>query len=303
MRTRIIRVGAAVASAALLVCANAGAQARQGRGAAGAGTAAAAKPPAPPVLYLSPAGVRQVQRALQAAGEKPGTVDGVWGDATAKALASFQAKKGIDPSGHIDVMTLGALGLGSLLTGDLPADSASQPLSADAMKSPGTELYVSPVFVRQVQVALQKKGAVPGNILGVWHDGSTQAALKFEKANGLPANGTFNLGLVHALDLDSKLVTPEAPARVPMLTDVQAPYGGSPIYVTEAGVRAIQQALKDKGQDIEVDGHWTPKIPAALKQFQQAQHLAPTGTLNLRTLRALGFAQPIPNLAEASAKS
>lgn len=300
MTNRIISMGAAVASAALLMCAPAGAQGRRAAGARPQKPAAAA--PRQPALYLSPAAVRQVQQALQAAGEKPGNVDGVWGDATSKALASYQSKKHIDPSGHLDVMTLAALGLSSLLSGEMPA-AASQPLSAEAMKTQGVELYVSPAFVRQVQMAMEKKGAVPGNILGVWHTGSSQAALKFEKANGLDASGNLSLQLIHALGLDAKLTSPGAPADVQMLTAYQAPYGGSPIYLTTSGVRAIQKALNDRGdqKDVPEDGHWTDKTTAALKAFQQAQHLAPTGTLTLRTLRALGFEPPIPELAKESA--
>jgi peptidoglycan hydrolase-like protein with peptidoglycan-binding domain len=305
MTNRIISVGAAVASAACLICTPAVAQNR--RAAAGAKSQKpAAAAPRQPALYLSPAAVRQLQRALQAAGEKPGNVDGVWGDATSKALASYQSKKHIDPSGHPDVMTLAALGLSSLLNADAPAAAASQPLSAEAMKTPGVELYVSPAFVRQVQLTMQKKGAVPGNILGVWHNGSTQAALKFEKANGLDASGNLSLQLIHALGLSTKLTSPGPPADVQMLTDYQAPFAGSPIYLATTGVRAIQKALNDEGDqaDVPEDGHWTEKTTAALKAFQKAHQLAPTGTLTLRTLRALGFEPPIPELArESAAKS
>src|SRR5690348_254546 len=100
MSNRIIRAAAAaIAAAGLLAGAPAGAQGQRpnqrGSGRPN-GAAATARPPAP-VLYLSPAGVRAVQRALQAAGEKPGRVDGVWDDGSTKALASYQGKKGIDP--------------------------------------------------------------------------------------------------------------------------------------------------------------------------------------------------------------
>lgn len=304
MSKRIIRGAvAAIAAAGLLAGAPAGAQGRRPnqRGAGGPNATAGARPPAP-VLYLSPSAVREVQRALQAAGEKPGRVDGVWNDASTKALASYQEKKGIDPSGHIDVMTIGALGLNGLLNGGLPASSASQLLSAEAMKTPGVELYLSPAVVRDVQIALEKKGDIPGNILGVWREGGTQAVTKFEKANGLDATGLVSLQLLHALDLDQKLATPAAPARVPMLTDSQAPYGGSPIYLTPASIRAVQAALNAKGmKDLTADGHWNTQTIDAIRKFQEAQHLSPTGTLNLRTLRALGFEQPMQNLAQPPA--
>ena len=41
------------------------------------------------------------------------------------------------------------------------------------------------------------------------------------------------------------------------------------------------------------DGKWSDADAGALKKFQEAQKLEPTGSLNLRTLRALGFANPL----------
>jgi hypothetical protein len=54
-------------------------------------------------------------------------------------------------------------------------------------------------------------------------------------------------------------------------------------------VRSVQQALKDKGFDTgAVDGHMGPATEGALRKFQQAQGLTPSGSLDEQTLGALG---------------
>ena len=45
-----------------------------------------------------------------------------------------------------------------------------------------------------------------------------------------------------------------------------------------------------------MDGKWTDQQAQSLKKFQEAQKLEPTGSVNLRTLRALGFNRPLAEL-------
>lgn len=57
-------------------------------------------------------------------------------------------------------------------------------------------------------------------------------------------------------------------------------------------VRSAQQALKQKGFDVRsIDGQMGPNTESALRSFQQSQGLAQTGTLDQRTLSALGVNQ------------
>ena len=54
--------------------------------------------------------------------------------------------------------------------------------------------------------------------------------------------------------------------------------------------KAVQQALKDKGNDPgEVDGKMGPKTQAALKAFQKAQGMTASGRVDARTAQALGL--------------
>ncbi|HVB37069.1 MAG TPA: peptidoglycan-binding domain-containing protein [Vicinamibacterales bacterium] len=302
-----LRLGLAIAIPAAVLLVTAPARAGQNR--RGAPPPAAAQPAAEAVtVYLSPAAVRQVQLALKAAGFAPDRTDGLWGDGTAKALKQFQDKKGLDLSGHANLMTLTALGLSPLLDGEAAAQ-AGEPLSKEAIAAGGTPLYISPASVRKIQIGLQQKAlqakstTIPGNILGVWHAGSEKAASEFQKTQGLAETGTPDLEAIHALGLDAMLSHP-SPENVLMLTDDQAPFAGAEVQVGPALVQVIQQALEKRGaQPGAADGRWTKDTAEAVRRFQQAQGLTVTGNLNLETLRALGFSHPLPDLAQARPQS
>jgi peptidoglycan hydrolase-like protein with peptidoglycan-binding domain len=64
----------------------------------------------------------------------------------------------------------------------------------------------------------------------------------------------------------------------------------APYSTSDAGlVRSVQQALRDRGFDAgHVDGHWDNRTETALRRFQQANGLRPTGRLDERTASALG---------------
>jgi len=58
---------------------------------------------------------------------------------------------------------------------------------------------------------------------------------------------------------------------------------------TSPTVRMAQQALNDRGYNAgAIDGVWGPGTADAVRRFQQAQGLAPTGALDSQTLSALG---------------
>ncbi len=69
-------------------------------------------------VYFSPTAVRQIQQQLNEAGYAPGNVDGAWGPETADALANFQRDQGLDPTGTLTFETVGALGLGDLISAE-----------------------------------------------------------------------------------------------------------------------------------------------------------------------------------------
>jgi peptidoglycan hydrolase-like protein with peptidoglycan-binding domain len=60
------------------------------------------------------------------------------------------------------------------------------------------------------------------------------------------------------------------------------------LFVDGDTVREVQQTLRDRGFRVGVDGIMGPRTQAALRHFQKAENLEPTGQLNRQTLVALG---------------
>jgi peptidoglycan hydrolase-like protein with peptidoglycan-binding domain len=65
-------------------------------------------------------------------------------------------------------------------------------------------------------------------------------------------------------------------------------FAADALYVDSGTVREVQQVLRDRGFRVGVDGIMGPRTQAALRQFQKAENLDPTGRLNRQTLVALG---------------
>lgn len=81
-----------------------------------------------------------------------------------------------------------------------------------------------------------------------------------------------------------------AQAQDQILTQEQAQQQGAPLYVSPSVVRRIEQALNDQGYDAgEIDGNWDTQSQTALRNYQQAVGLEPTGQLNGRTISSLGI--------------
>jgi peptidoglycan hydrolase-like protein with peptidoglycan-binding domain len=274
--------------------------------AAAPGNQSTAKPAEPPPtpgtpLYVSPGIVLLIQQKLLAMGLPVPTVSGAWGDNTAAAVAQFQRKQGLDPGGDLDELTLTALGMPEVLRGEVPAGGDAT-VSASAAAAGGAPLSASPRLTRVIQHQLTQAGFPTHNVLGIWLTAIDSAPRNFQRAKGLEVTNTLDLQLIHALGLLDSLTSPK-PGKLPsdniaqVLTDQTQLMTGAPITVSPTGVRQVQTALAQRGhKDVVADGKWSDKTAAALKAFQEAQKLAPTGALNLRTLRALGFDNPLADL-------
>ena len=82
--------------------------------------------------------VRAVQSRLQALGFSPGTVDGVYGDATAAAVRAFQQHLGLEVDGVVGPRTVAALGAAKA-NGNGHASSVGKRALAEAVKHIGAK--------------------------------------------------------------------------------------------------------------------------------------------------------------------
>jgi hypothetical protein len=281
-----------------------GAQANQSAGAPTNQTGAKPAEPAPIAgapLYISPGIALLVQEKLLAMGYPVPTLSGAWGDNSAAALAQYQRKQGLDPGGDLDELTLTALGMPEVLRGEVPA-GGDRPVSAAAAATGGAPVSASPRLTRVIQNKLTQAGYPTHNVFGIWIRDIDSAARNYQKAKGLDITNSLDLQLIHSLGvLDSLLAPP--PGKLPgdsvvqILSEQTLLLTGAPLSVSAYGIRQVQTALVQRGhKELAVDGKWSDAMGAALKKFQDGQKLETTGLLNLRTLRALGFNNPLAEL-------
>jgi hypothetical protein len=116
----------------------------------------------------------------------------------------------------------------------------------------------------------------------------------------------LDLQLIHSLGVLDSLTAPQkgklpSDNVVQILSPQTVLLTGAPISLSAFGIRQVQNALVQRGhKDVAVDGKWSDALAAALKKFQESQKLEVTGLLNLRTLRALGFNNPLAELDQPS---
>jgi peptidoglycan hydrolase-like protein with peptidoglycan-binding domain len=252
-------------------------------------------------IYISPGIVQMIQQRLLAMGLPVPTTSGAWGDHSAAALAQFQKKQGLDPGGDLDELTLAALGLSQVLAGEVPP-GGDAPVSASAAASGGAPLAASPRLTRVVQNKLTEAGFPTHNLFGIWIRDIDNAPRNFQKAKSLDITNSFDLQILHALGLIDSLIDPK-PGKLPtdsvaqILSNSAVLMTGAPLSLSAFGIRQVQSALQQRGfKEITPDGKWSDNVSAAVKKFQESQKFEPTGSLNLRTLRALGFTNPLPQL-------
>jgi hypothetical protein len=252
-------------------------------------------------LYISPGIVKMIQQKLLAMGYPMPTVSGAWGDNSAAGLAQYQRKQGLDPGGDLDELTLTALGFAQVLTGEVP-EGGDAPVSASAAASGGAPLAASPRLTRIIQNKMTEAGFPTHNVFGIWIRDIDNAPRNFQKAKGLDITNSLDLQLIHALGVTDSLTSPK-PGKLPtdniaqILSEAALLMTGTPLSISAHGIRQIQTALQQRGfKEAAVDGKWTEATSGALKKFQEAQKLEATGTPNLRSLRALGFNNPIAEL-------
>ena len=135
-------------------------------------------------------------------------------------------------------------------------------------------------YTTTLQTSLRDAGYYDGEVDGIYGPATVAAVETLQEAHGLPSTGTVDRATAAALqdDLDAQ--------------------GGAVAQQELTATAAVQQTLKLAGfWDGPVDGMWTPALTEALKDFQTALGVEPTGTVDAATLAALEKA-----IAEAQAE-
>jgi peptidoglycan hydrolase-like protein with peptidoglycan-binding domain len=132
-----------------------------------------------------------------------------------------------------------------------------------------------------LQTDLQLIGLYKGPIDGIYGPQTVDAVMQLQTESGLPPTGLVDQAT--ALALDKKLAAAGVQATQQALTQTAA----------------LQTVLKLTGQWTgPVDGTWTPELTDALKTFQSALGVQPTGAVDAATLAA--FEQALAELQIAA---
>jgi len=128
--------------------------------------------------------------------------------------------------------------------------------------------------VRDYTTALQKDlktaGFYKGDVDGVYGPDTVKAVEELQKDAGLPVTGLVDRATSAALD------------------QAVADKTGSAAAQDAIEATAVQTTLKLAGYWTgPIDGQWTPELTAALKEFQKALGVKPTGVVDAATLGAL----------------
>ena len=161
--------------------------------------------------------------------------------------------------------------------------------------------------VTSLQKKLQAAGYFDGPVTGYYGSLTQSAVMKFQKAQGLTANGIADLETLKALESGSKASAPEQPAApqkvvtddpvVSPRPDVTLKRGNSSSQVT-----SLQKKLQAAGYfDGPLTGYYGSLTQAAVMKFQKAHGLTPNGIADLETLNALESGSKPASLSKPAA--
>ena len=221
-------------------------------------TSATTAPP-PTTTTLVPAAT--ITRVKQAEAELATTSSGIT-DATplAQATAAYNSA-----AFALEIAWLKLLSDGGCLTDDQQAQAVAQVAE----------------YTTALQTGLQQAGYYKGPVDGIYGPQTVEAVKQLQNESGLPPTGLVDQAT--ALALDRKLAAVSAQAATQSLTQTSA----------------VQTVLKLTGYWTgPIDGTWTPELTDALKQFQTALGVPPSGSIDAATLAA--FEQALAKLRTAA---
>ena len=203
-----------------------------------------------------------------------GKADGVYGSAVQSAVASFQKANGLVPDGVVGPETAAKMNksVGS------KTGTASKVVAPVSKKISPNDSGVS---VKQLQQALKKLGLLIGSLDDVYGKTVQAAVSKFQKANGLVADGIVGQDTAAKLNKQAKTTVAEGETVPKVVPPVSKSIGPND---TGGSVEKLQTALKKLGlYKGPVDGIYGKDVVAAVSKFQKANGSVADGVVGTST--------------------
>ncbi len=239
--------------------------------------------------------VKTLQQKLVNAGiTVTGGVDGIYGQATSRAIKDFQTSKGLSPSGAMNPATAAALGG---VSGEAP-QAASQPAAATPAPATNTgstggsmvglKIGARSDLVKQLQRTIMAAGfTVVGGADGIFGALTGNAVKSFQNANGIEATGVVDDATARVLATIS--IGPTTGGTTQHDPAVTNPYTGLKYGSIGADVKSLQNALIAAGVSVRggADGVYGPATEAAVKQYQGQAGIGESGQVDEATANRL----------------
>jgi peptidoglycan hydrolase-like protein with peptidoglycan-binding domain len=233
--------------------------------------------------------VTELQTRLSNQGYYDGPITGYYGPLTQEAVIRFQQERGLTADGIAGERTLSAL------EGSNQATTTSGVLKLGATGN----------AVSTLQNSLQAAGFYDGPTTGYFGSSTENAVIRFQRANGLTADGIAGSNTQEALrSYSSTTATTFYPAQSynnPSPPSVSS--SSSSLRRGDSGdaVTNLQTRLKAAGYfDGPITGYFGSLTETAVIRFQQAKGLPADGVVGSTTLAALPGARSNPSRTVAN---
>ena len=247
--------------------------------------------------------VTQLQNRLMELGYYTCTADGVYNNDEILAVKEFQKKNGLTADGIAGLATQQAL----YSAAAVPAYTAA-PIAVAASPTPYVIFTPAPVLqtlktgssgelVSALQTRLKTLGYYTGAVDGNYGFSTAQAVIRFQKANGLTADGVAGTKTLNKLYVSGSVVSAATPVptQAPASSGSTASINATLLRSGDTGtaVKAMQQRLVQLGYLTAADGIYGPRTYNAVVAFQKANGLTADGVAGSMTLNRLNSSSAV----------
>ena len=258
--------------------------------------------------------VTRLQNRLMELGYYTCVADGVYNSDEIAAVKEFQRKNGLTVDGVAGLATQQALYAASAV----PAFTAAPVVSVSPTPIVVGTAYPtqqtlkngsSGELVSALQTKLKELGYYTGTVDGEYGSATAEAVKKFQKNNGLTADGvagneTLTKLYVSGTAVSAATVTPK-PTATPKPSATATPTAAATTVVTinakllqrgdtGSAVKTLQQRLVQLGYLSAADGIYGPKTVNAVAAFQRNNGLTADGVAGTMTLNKLSSSSAVP---------
>ncbi|MBD3882530.1 peptidoglycan-binding protein [Phormidium tenue FACHB-886] len=244
-------------------------------------------------LQLNDSGdaVVELQRRLTNLGYYDGEITGFLGSQTKEAIVQFQQEMGLTADGIVGAATEAALQEPSSQAEPQAAGESAEPRAVVRVGDSGEQ-------IAELQRRLTDLGYYNGSISGTFDRPTEEAIQRFQRDNGLPADGIVGAATETALRQPAVPTSPSSTSinSAPNSTAASAPSSAARRVAalrlgdTGTAVSELQSQLSEQGfYKGEISGNYDAQTQTAVTSLQRSRGLTVDGIAGQQVTEALGM--------------